>query len=146
MGDLGRYGEVVFCGFGEPMERLDELLAVAAHAKAQGKKVRVNTCGLANLIHGHDITPRLRGAVDTVSISLNASDARAYDALCQSRFGEAAFAALLDFAARAKDYVPEVVFTVVDSVGEAEIERSRRIAAEVGATLRVRPLIEPEDE
>jgi TatD family-associated radical SAM protein len=144
--DLQKYGEVVFCGFGEPMERLDVLLEVAKYLKDNGQKVRINTCGLANLIHGHDITPKLAGLIDVVSISLNASDAKAYDALCRSRYGEAAFDELKDFASRAKRHVPEVVFTVVGSIGEEEIAKAERIALECGVKLRVREFISAEDE
>ena len=51
--DMGKYKEVVFCGFGEPTERLEDLLAIAAYVKAQyGMVVRVNTNGLSDLIHG----------------------------------------------------------------------------------------------
>ena len=145
MTDLHRYNEVVFCGFGEPMERLDVLLEVASYAKAQGKKVRINTCGLANLMYGEDVTPKLEGLVDTVSISLNASDAKAYDAVSRSRFGEEAFDALLDFAMKAKAHVPEVVFTVVDSIGEQEIEKARKIAKKCGVKLRIRTFISADD-
>ena len=146
MGDISPYREVVFCGFGEPMERLDVLLEVAAYIKSKGKPVRIDTCGLANLMHGGDVTPRLKGLVDTVSISLNATDAKKYDALCRSRYGEAAYDALLDFAQRAKTYVPNVLFTVVDTIGEAEIEKAKRIAQQSGIRLRVREYIEPEDQ
>ncbi len=146
MKDLDKYNEVVFCGFGEPMERLDVLLEVAAYAKAQGKKVRINTSGLANLMYGEDVTPKLEGLIDTVSISLNASDARAYDAICRSRFGEGAFDALLDFASRAKAHVPDVVFTVVDNIGDEEIEKAKKIAEQCGVRLRIRSFISPEAE
>ena len=146
MEDLSRYHEVVFCGFGEPMERLDVLLEVAAYVKSKGKPVRIDTCGLANLIHGADITPKLRGLVDTVSISLNTTDAQKYDALCRSRYGEAAYDALLDFAKKAKEHVPDVVFTVVDSIGGEEIQKAKHIAQSCGVRLRVRTFIAPEDE
>ena len=143
--DPASYNEVVFCGFGEPTERLDVLLEVAAYAKSMHKTVRLDTNGLANLIHGEDVTPRLAGLVDTVSISLNATDAKKYDALCRSQYGETAYEALLDFAKKAKQYVKDVVFTVVDSIGEEEIQKAQRIARACGARLRIREYIAPED-
>jgi TatD family-associated radical SAM protein len=82
------YNEVVFCGFGEPTERLDALLEVHAYAKSLGKTVRLDTNGLANLIHGRGRDAAPCGLVDIVSISLNATDAKKYDALCRSRYGE----------------------------------------------------------
>ena len=144
MGDLTPYHEVVFCGFGEPMVRLRTLLQVAAYAKAQGKATRINTNGLANLIHDEDVTPQLEGLIDTVSISLNASDAKAYDAVCHSAYGLRAFPALLAFAKCVQKHVPHVMFTVVDTIGQQEIERAQALADECGVQLRVRAWIEPE--
>lgn len=52
--DLGRYKELVFCGYGEPLERIDELCAVSRALKERhaSLKIRVNTNGLSDLIHG----------------------------------------------------------------------------------------------
>ena len=53
--DLSPYSEAVFCGYGEPTERLDEMLAIARWIKANTPlRVRVNTNGLSDLIHGRD--------------------------------------------------------------------------------------------
>ena len=68
--DPTRYQEIVFCGYGEPMMRLDTLLEVAEYIKDKGGKVRINTNGHANLIYNEDITPRLAGKVDIISISV----------------------------------------------------------------------------
>ena len=76
--------------------------------------MRINTNGHANLIHGRDVIPELKGRINTLSISLNANNAADYTALCHPVQGEAAYQAMLDFAREAKDYVPHVVFTVVD--------------------------------
>jgi TatD family-associated radical SAM protein len=50
--DPKQYNEIVFCGYGEPTIKLDELLEIAAWVKVNGGKVRINTNGQANLIHG----------------------------------------------------------------------------------------------
>ena len=74
-GDISGYNEIVFCGFGEPTERLDLLLEVADFVKSTYKKpVRLNTNGLGDLINGRPVAPELRGRVDTVSIRLNTPD------------------------------------------------------------------------
>ena len=143
--DFTRFREVVFCGYGEPTERLDVLLAVATHLKGRDPslRVRVNTNGLANLIHGKDITPELEGRFDTVSISLNAPDAKEFLALTRSKFGIQSFDAIKEFAVLAKRYVPNVVMTVVEKVmPEEKIEACRKICEELGVTLRVRPFEE----
>ena len=133
--------EVVFCGFGEPTMRLSVLLTVARAVKAiaPGIPVRLNTNGHANLINGGNITPRLKGLIDVVSISLNAPLAHEYTKICRPEFGEKAFAGLLDFAQKCTRYVPQVVFSVVDIIGEENIEKCRKIARECGARLRIRP-------
>ncbi|RMD60338.1 MAG: YchF/TatD family DNA exonuclease, partial [Nitrospirae bacterium] len=51
----GDYSEVVFCGFGEPLLRLDIVKDVAKWLKKRGVKVRINTNGQANLIHSRNI-------------------------------------------------------------------------------------------
>ncbi len=139
--DLGGIRELVFCGFGEPTERLDDICEVIDELKKTypALKVRLNTVGLANLIWGRDVTPCLAGRFDTVSISLNAPDAEEFLALTRSRFGLPSYDALKEFAILAKAYVPNVVLTVVEKVmPEEKIEKCRRIADELGVSLRVR--------
>ena len=81
--DLSAYQEVIFCGYGEPMCALDTLLAVCRYLRGVGGvKIRVNTNGLGDLIHGKPTAPLLEGLVDTVSVSLNTSDAEKYNAVC----------------------------------------------------------------
>ncbi len=142
--DLTLFKECVFCGFGEPTERLDDLLDIAAYLKQTCTKlsIRINTNGLSNLIYETDITPRLKGLIDTVSISLNAPTAKEYLKLTRSRFGIASFEGMLDFAVKCKRYVPHVIMTVVDIIGEEKISQCQSIADRLGLYLRVRPFEE----
>ena len=145
--DVCSYREIVFCGYGEPTYRLDVILWLVDELKARFADklppVRINTNGHANLIHGRDVCPELKGRIDTLSISLNSDNARAYNALCHPIQGEAAYQAMLDFAEEAAQYVPNVVFTIVDKDKTAEeIENCRRIAAERGVKLRIRSFID----
>lgn len=139
--DLDSKDEVVFCGYGEPTERLDDLLAVARWLKANYSiPIRINTNGLSDLIHGEDTAPKLKGLIDTVSVSLNANNPEAYLRLTRSKFGIGSWQAMLDFAQHCTAYVPKVVMTVVDQVtSPAEQEEAARICARIGAALRVRP-------
>lgn len=139
--DLAKYDEVVFCGYGEPTERLDDLLKVAAHIKSKGDvKIRVNTNGLSDLIHGERTAPKLKGLIDTVSVSLNATNKEEYNKVVRPRFGIESYDAMLRFTKDCVAYVPNVVMTVVDVVtSPREQERCREICEELGATLRVRP-------
>ncbi len=141
--DYERFREVVFCGYGEPTERLDVLLAAAAHLKERDPalRVRVNTNGLSDLINGKPTAPLFVGKVDCLSISLNTDDPAEYLAVCRPKFGEAAYPAMLKFTQEAAALLPSVVMTVVgEPVTSLEKqERCRAIAEGLGARLRVRP-------
>lgn len=140
--DLSKYDEVVFCGYGEPTERLDELLEVAAYIKSKDSstKIRINTNGLADLIHGEKTAHKLKGLIDTVSISLNATNKEDYFKIVRPKFGMGSYDAMLAFTRDCVAYVPEVVMTVVDVVTtKEEQEHSRKICESTGATFRIRP-------
>jgi len=135
--------EFVFCGYGEPMMRLDVLLEVAKLLKEQFRlPIRINTNGQAELICGEDVTPRLAGLIDCVSISLNTPDAKEYVSLCKPVYGEKAFDALLSFASACKAYVADVQMSVVgDFLNKYQLVMCRAIADRCGVKLRVRDYI-----
>ncbi len=139
--DMTEFNEVVFCGYGEPTERLDMLLKVAAYVKETfGNKIRVNTNGMADLIWGKDTTPDFEGLVDTVSISLNTPNPEKYHELVRCKFGMKSFDAMLSFAKNVRKYVPNVVMTTVDTtLTKEEEEQCREICGELGVTYRIRP-------
>ena len=133
--------EVVFCGFGEPTERIDILLQVARYFKeTYHKPIRINTNGLGNLVNSRDIAPDFKGLIDTVSISLNTPNADRYHELVRSRFGDQSFQAMLDFAKECTRYVPHVVMTTVDTTLSKEEEaQCQAICDQLGVTYRIRP-------
>ena len=139
--DLNKYNEVVFCGFGEPTERLDDLLEVAKYIKSKSDiKIRINTNGLADLIWNEPTAPKLQGLIDTVSISLNATNKEEYLKIVRPKFGIESYEAMLKFTKECTKHVPSVVMTVVDIVvSKEEQEICRKICESVGATLHIRP-------
>lgn len=139
--DMSQYEEVVFCGFGEPTERMDILLEVAAFVKENYQKpIRINTNGQANLINGRDVAPELKGLVDTISISLNTPNEEKYNEMVRSIYGDKAYGAMLDFAREAKKYVPNVVLSTVDTtLSKEEEEQCRQICEKLAVTYRIRP-------
>ena len=140
--DFSPYSEVVFCGYGEPTQALDNLIASAKYLKEKyGLKIRLNSNGLSDLINGKETAKLLDGVVDSISISLNAPNAKRYQEVSRSRFGEDAYPALLKFAADCKKYIPKVKFTVVDVISKEEIDECRKIADDMGIPLRVREWI-----
>ena len=144
--DLSQYRELVFCGFGEPTYRLDDILYLVDELKRTREQlppVRINTNGHANLILGRDVTPELQGRIDVLSISLNGATAQEYVAVTQPKDGLAGWEAMLDFTRRAARYVPTVVMTIVDKgKSPADIASCRALAEGLGAKLRVRAYIE----
>lgn len=141
--NLDDFTELVFCGYGEPTERLDDLLSVAGHLKSIRPQtlVRVNTNGLSDLIHGEPTAAKFKGLVDTVSISLNTPDPEEYLKVCRPKFGLESWQAMLDFAKSCRDYVPNVVMTIVDApVTTPEVqEKCKAITDSLGVRLRIRP-------
>ncbi|MDA8105594.1 MAG: YchF/TatD family DNA exonuclease [Nitrospiraceae bacterium] len=138
IGDPSLYKEVVFCGYGEPLERLDAVKDVARWIKERGGRVRINTNGHSNLIHGRDILPELKGIVDSISVSLDAHDEATYNRLCKPAYKNA-YAEIIRFIRQAKEFIPEVQATVVELEG-VDIEKCREIAAQLGVKLRIRKL------
>ena len=138
IGDPSRYKEVVFCGYGEPLIRLDLVKEVAKWLKSKGLKVRINTDGLANLVHGRNILPELKGLVDSISVSLNAESAERYVKICRPPQGEAAYDAVKAFIKEAKNYIPDIQASIVALPG-VPVERCREIAEkELGVKFRAR--------
>jgi len=139
--DLDKYTEIVFCGFGEPTERLDALLKVAKYIKEKSNiKIRINTNGLSDLIWKEKTAPKLKGLIDAVSVSLNATNKEDYLKIVRSKFGIDSYDAMLEFTKDCVNYVPDVMMTVVDVVtSPEEQQRCLEICNSIGATLRIRP-------
>lgn len=139
--NMDDYEEVVFCGFGEPTERIDDLIEIAKFVKEKyNKKMRINTNGQGSLSNGKNIAPMMQGLIDTVSISLNTPNEQRYHEIVRSKFGDKAYPAMLDFAREVKKYVPKVVLsTVSTTITEEEEEQCRKICEELGVEYRIRP-------
>ena len=137
--DFTSYDEIVFCGYGEPLLRIYDVLEVCKFIKSKKNiKIRVNTNGHANRFAGEDVTSHMKGLIDTVSISLNAENAQKYNEICVCDYGEEGFYEMLNFARAAKEHVPEVILSIVDVISAEEIEACRKIAEDIGVIFRVR--------
>jgi TatD family-associated radical SAM protein len=139
IGDPSEYAEVVFCGYGEPTLRLKILLEVAHWIKAHGGMVRINTDGLANLVHKRNVLPELATCVDSLSVSLNAQNEEVYNRHCIPAL-PGSYDALLDFLGQAPKYVPEVSATAIEGLEGVDIAACERIAEELGVEFRKRSL------
>jgi len=141
VGDPKKYKQIVFCGYGEPLIRLETVKEVSKALKDKGAKIRIDTNGHANLFYDRNVLPELKGLIDFISISLNAENAQKYHQLCSSYYGEKAYPAVIDFIREAKKCIPEVEATVVD-LPIVDKEACRKIAEDLGASFRLRPYYE----
>lgn len=133
-------GEVVFCGYGEPTENLQVLVSTARKLKRRGYMTRLNTNGLGSLVNGRNIAPEL-DCMDVVSVSLNNCTADKYLNVTRSAFGIKAFDGVLDFAKCCKSAGLNVIFTVVDVIGEKDIANCKKLCDNIGIPLRVREYV-----
>ena len=134
----GDYGEIVFCGYGEPTARIKDLAAAARELKSHDLPMRLNTNGHGNMINRRDIVPELTGLFERISISLNAPDTGTYVMICRPDAGEKAFAAVVDFIGRAASSEMECTVSALD-YPEVDLEATRELVESIpGARFRVR--------
>jgi cyclic pyranopterin phosphate synthase len=137
------WAELVFCGFGEPTERLDCLLKVTRWIRQHYGKplaVRVNTNGHGYVLNrGRDVAKELKAAgVDKVSVSLNAGDEETYKEVCKPKFDNA-YGAVLEFIKKAKEAL-DVEVTAV-TIPEVDLHKVEAVAEEFGVKFRLRQCI-----
>lgn len=141
--DLGKYKELVFCGYGEPTYRLYDCIEVVKELKKKypSLKVRINTNGHSSLIFGFDTAPLYEGIFDAVSISLNTPSAEKYKEICRPVLNNS-FEAMLEFAKNVKNYVHYTCLSVVkETLTDKELSLCEEIARDCGVPLKVRTLI-----
>lgn len=136
--------EVIFCGYGEPLLKLDVLKRVAKYIKENypNTKIRINTNGHANYVYKRDIVPELKGLTDTISVSLNGESSQEYDELSQPVF-EGAYDEVKKFIKSCSDNGIETVASVVEGYKgrHLNLEKCEKIASDLGAKFRVREWI-----
>lgn len=134
--------EIVFCGFGEPTERLEDMVELLKYCKKIHPEIptRLNTNGLGDLLHNRSIAGDFAGNIlDTISISLNASNAERYLELTRAKYGIASFEAMLKFAESCRKYIKNIVLTVVGTPeNQQDIPLCEKLCQERGLKLRVR--------
>ena len=141
----GPADEVVFCGFGEPTMRLDALLTICEWLRLRRIPSRLVTNGHGQLLNPDvEVAPALAGAgLTKATVSLNAADPASYDLLCRPIFSKA-FRAVLRFAEECVEQGIETMMTAVDTP-ETDVAGCEAVAAALGATFRLRRLVERTD-
>ena len=136
--------EAVFCGYGEPMLKLEILKEVAKWIKQNYPqvKIRINTNGHANFVYKKNIVSELVGLVDEISVSLNASSSQEYDELSQPKFDNA-YEEVKKFIKSCSDAGIKTVTSVVENYKgrHLDLEKCEKISEDLGAKLRVREWI-----
>lgn len=137
--------EVIFCGYGEPMLKLDVLKEVAGYIKKNysDTKIRVNTNGHANYVYKRNVVPELKGFVDEFSVSLNGVSEEEYDELSQPVF-KGAYKEVKKFIKSCSDEGIDVVASVVEGYKgrHIDLEKCEQIANSLGAKFRIREWIQ----
>ena len=136
------WNEVVFCGFGEPLERLNLVLEVTRWVKKHyWKTVRVDTNGQGYLLNTRrNVVRELKEAgVDKVSVSLNAHDKETYNQICKPVF-EDAYENVLEFIKKAKEEGLETEATAI-RIPEVYIAKVKELAERMGIKFSVREYI-----
>ncbi len=131
--------EVVFCGYGEPLMKLNVLKGVCAYLKQNNIKVRINTNGIGNVVNNRNILPEIVNLVDEISISLNAPTEEQYNEISKPK-SKKAYKEMLDFAKKCVENDIKTTLTVVDEHPDytLDIPACKKIADEIGADFRVR--------
>lgn len=139
--------EVVFCGYGEPTLKLEVLKAVAKFIKETYKdvKIRLNTNGHANFVYKRNILPELKGLVDEISVSLNASTEEQYKTLSQPSIKtDTPLRVVKDFIAECVSEGFDTTASVVSGYKnfDIDIKECEKISKDLGAKFRVREWLE----
>lgn len=136
--------EIVFCGYGEPLLKLDILKKVAKYIKDNypTTRTRINTNGHANYIYKRNIVPELVGLIDEISVSLNGSTSKEYNELSQPKF-DGAYDEVKKFIKACSESGIKTDASIVDGYKgrRLDVKKCEGIAENLGAKLRVREWI-----
>jgi len=130
--------EIVFCGFGEPLEKLDCIIEVTKWIKKHFQtKVRINTNGQAYLLNkDRNVIEELKDAgVDRISVSLNAHNDETYSLVCKPKFKNA-YEDVIRFIKNSREHFDTEITTV--TIPEVNISKVKEIAKKMGVKFRLR--------
>lgn len=138
--DFSKVDSAVFCGYGEPTNAYDNLVAAVKYIRQINPsiKLRLNTNGLSDLINGKPTAKELSELFDSISVSLNEPTSEKYDKITRNIYNGKAFDAMLDFTRECVKYCRDVRMTVVDVISKEDIEQARAVCESTGAKFRVR--------
>ena len=137
--------EIVFCGYGEPMLKLDILKEVAKYIKKNYPKtiLRVNTNGHVNLVYKKNVLPGLKGLIDKFSVSLNGENEEVYNKISLPTI-KGAYEAVKDFIKEAVKEGFDTTATIVTGYKDYDVDMPKciEITKDLGAKFRERPWLD----
>jgi len=141
---ISKKDEIVFCGYGEPLIKINEVIEISKYLKENfpNLKIRINTNGQANAIHKKNVAPDLAPYIDTISISLNAQNEQIYNKISNPKI-ENAYEEVKRFIRACVEQKIATIATVVNNVPNypVDVERCEVIAKSLGAKFRARDFI-----
>jgi len=142
--EIQKAQEIVFCGYGEPLIRANEVIEISKYLKENypNLKIRINTNGHANAIHKRNIAAELAPYVDIISVSLNGENEEKYNLLSNPKI-ENAYEEVKRFIRACVEEKIKTITTVVSNVPNysVNIERCEVVAKSLGAKFRARDFI-----
>lgn len=137
--------EIVFCGYGEPLIKIDEVVEISKYLKENfpNIKIRINTNGHANAIHKRNVAVELAPYIDSISISLNGENEETYNKVSNPKI-ENAYEEVKRFIRACVEEKIKTTTTVVSNVPNypVNVERCEVVAKSLGAKFRARDFIE----
>ena len=137
--------EIIFCGYGEPMLKLEIIKQVAKYIKEKypNTVLRVNTNGHANLVYKRNVLPELKGLIDRFSVSLNGENEEIYNRISKPNL-DGAYNAVKDFIRESVKQGFDTTATIVTNYKgyDVDMEKCIQITKDLGANFRERPWIE----
>ena len=136
--------EIVFCGYGEPLIRVNEVIEIAKYLKENypNLKIRINTNGHANAIHKRNVAQELAPYIDSISISLNGENEEVYNKISNPKI-ENAYEETKRFIRACVEAKINTTASIVENVPNfpVDVERCCVIAKSLGAKFRSRDFI-----
>lgn len=141
---VSKNDEIVFCGYGEPLIKINEVLEVSKYLKENfpNIKIRINTNGHANAIHKRNVAPELALYIDSISVSLNAENEENYNKLSNPKIDNA-YEEVKRFIRACVEEKIKTTATVVSNIPNypLDVERCEVVAKSLGAKFRARDFI-----
>ena len=141
---IAKSEEIVFCGYGEPLIKINEVVEISKYLKENypNIKIRINTNGHANAIHKRNVAIELAPYIDSISISLNGENEETYNKVSNPKI-ENAYEEVKRFIRACVEEKIKTTTTVVSGVPDypINVDRCEVVAKSLGAKFRARDFI-----